>query len=60
MIEDVRISAQDDEGHVSSTYETSPDEHVSPELLIRVIDAMSEGQYDTYNDLSVSFKIKHY
>ena len=60
MIEDVRIIAQDDEERVSSTYVTAPDEHVGPDLLIRVINAMSEGQYDTYNDLNISFKIKHY
>ena len=60
MIEDVQISAQDDEGSVSSTFETLPEEHLGPDLLIRIINAMSEGQYDTYNNLSVSFQIKHY
>ena len=60
MIEDVRVSALDDEGSVSSTFETPPDENIGPDLLIRVINALVEGQYDTYNNVSVSFQIKHF
>lgn len=41
-------------------FKTEPKQYVSPELLIRTIEAFSEGDFDEFGDVRVNFTIRHY
>lgn len=41
-------------------FKTEPQQYISPELLIRTIEAFAEGDFDEQGDVRVNFTVRHY
>ena len=61
MIENVCIQLLE-HGKVEprAKFKTEPQQYISPELLIRTIEAFAEGDFDEQGDVRVNFTVRHY
>ena len=41
-------------------FKTEPEQYIGPEMLLKTIEAFTQGDFDEYGDVRVTFTIRHY
>ena len=61
MIENVCIQLlEQGKMEARARFKTEPDQYIGPEMLLKTIEAFTQGDFDEYGDVRVTFTIRHY